>query len=99
MRLQPYELELPIDEGPVSALARKRIDHVRTLGLDGQELVRLVRSFRSLRALYSATEEQLAAVVGPVTAARIRWFLDAPLETRLVAETSDATLRTLRSAA
>jgi hypothetical protein len=33
--------------------------------------------------VYKADEEQLLKVVGPVVASRIRWFLDAPLDTGL----------------
>jgi hypothetical protein len=33
--------------------------------------------------MYAASEEELGRVVGPIAAARIRWFLDAPLATSL----------------
>src|ERR1700694_663217 len=54
---------------------------------------------RSLRAIYAATEAELAGVVGAVAAARIRWFLDAPLDTRLAVEQDTLTTVALRSAA
>lgn len=89
MRNRAFELQLPLDDGASGALARQRIDHLRGVtGVDDVTLVRLARSFRSLSAIYSASEEELASAVGDVTAARIRWFLDAPLETRLLSEPS-----------
>lgn len=87
MRTRPFELQLPLDDGAAGGLARQRIDHLRALGgVDGPALVRLARAFPSLGAIYTASEAELAGVVGPVTAARIRWFLDAPLDTRLATE-------------
>ncbi|MBV8194116.1 MAG: hypothetical protein JOY80_01165 [Candidatus Dormibacteraeota bacterium] len=80
------ELQLPLDDGAAGLLARQRIDHLRGVaGLDQGALVRLARTFPSLAAIYGATESELAAAVGDVSAARIRWFLDAPLDTRLLA--------------
>ena len=79
------ELQLPLDDGAASALARARIDHLRAVnGIDDAILVRLARAFPSLAAVYSASEAELAQVIGVVAAARIRWFLDAPLDTRLL---------------
>ena len=83
--MRNLELLLPLDDGVAGALARQRVDHLRGLaGIDEAILVRLGRTFPSLAAIYSATEAQLAPVVGSVAAARIRWFLDAPLDTRLL---------------
>ena len=87
MRNSAFELQLPLDDGAAGALARQRIDHLRSVnGVDEATLIRLARSFPSLAAIYGASEQELASAVGDVTAARIRWFLDAPLETRLLAE-------------
>ena len=100
MRSRPYELQLPLDDGPVTGLARQRIDHLRALGgVEPSELVRLARGFPSLRAIYAATEAELASVVSAVAAARIRWFLDAPLDTRLAVEQDTLTTVALRNAA
>ena len=86
---QPYELQLPLDDGAAGELARSRIDHLRGVsGVNAAMLVRLARAFPTLRAIYSASEAELARVAGPVAAARIRWFLDAPIDTRLAAELS-----------
>jgi len=87
VRTRPFELQLPLDDGAAGALARQRIDHLRGVtGVEGAAFTRLARAFPSLGAVYGASEGELAAVVGPVTAARVRWFLDAPLDTRLAAE-------------
>jgi ERCC4-type nuclease len=84
---QPYELQLPLDDGAAGELARSRIDHLRGVsGVSASMLARLARAFPTLRAIYSASEADLARVAGPVAAARIRWFLDAPIDTRLAAE-------------
>ncbi len=100
MHLHPYELQLPLDDGDAGELARLRIDHLaRVAGVEGSALPRLARAFPSLRAIYAATESDLAAVVGAVAAARVRWFLDAPLDTRLAVEPHDVRSLTLRSAA
>jgi len=86
MRYRPYEPQLPLDDGTAGALARQRVEHLSSVnGVDAAILERLVRAFPSLTAIYSASEEELARAVGPVAAARIRWFLDAPLESRLAA--------------
>ena len=53
------------------------------VGDDGDALVRLAAAFPNLSAMYAASEEELGRVVGPIAAARIRWFLDAPLATSL----------------
>ena len=89
--MRNLELLLPLDDGAAGALARQRVDHLRSLaGIDEATLVRLGRAFPSLHAIYAASEEQVAALVGSVAAARIRWFLDAPLDTRLLPAASDA---------
>lgn len=83
--MRNLDLLLPLDDGAAGALARQRVDHLRGLaGIDEGTLVRLGRTFPSLHAIYAASEQQLAAIVGSVAAARIRWFLDAPLDTRLL---------------
>ena len=83
--MRNLELLLPLDDGASGALARQRVDHLRGLaGIDDATLVRLGRAFPSLAAIYNASETQLAALIGPVAAARLRWFLDAPLDTRLL---------------
>jgi ERCC4-type nuclease len=83
--MRAFELQLPLDDGSLSRLARKRLHHLAEVeGVDEAALVRLARAFRSLRAVYAAPEAELARVVGDVSAARIRWFLDAPLDTALV---------------
>jgi len=88
---QPYELQLPLDDGAAGELARSRIDHLRGVsGVSASMLARLARAFPTLRAIYNASEADLARVAGPVAAARIRWFLDAPIDTRLAAEFSVA---------
>jgi ERCC4-type nuclease len=88
---RPYELQLPLDDGAAGELARSRIDHLRAVsGVSSPMLGRLARAFPTLRAIYSASEADLARVAGPVAAARIRWFLDAPIDTRLAAEFSAA---------
>jgi ERCC4-type nuclease len=88
---QPYELQLPLDDGAAGELARSRIDHLRGVsGVSAPMLARLARAFPTLRAIYSASEADLARVAGPVAAARIRWFLDAPIDTRLAAEVTVA---------
>ena len=90
--MRTLELLLPLDDGAAGALAKQRVDHLRGLtGIDEGTLVRLGRTFPSLHAIYAASEAQLAVVVGSVAAARIRWFLDAPLDTRLLPALSAAT--------
>ena len=84
MQVRAVELELPLGDGPASELARRRFDHLgRISGVDGSVLLRLSRAFPSLAAIYTASETDLARVVGAVPAARIRWFLDAPLATNI----------------
>ncbi|HEV3124899.1 MAG TPA: helix-hairpin-helix domain-containing protein [Candidatus Dormibacteraeota bacterium] len=80
MPLPPIELDLPLGDTEETELGTRRHRHLTELpGVDDAVAVRLERAFPTLAALYSATEDRLAEVVGPVTAARIRWFLDAPL--------------------
>jgi hypothetical protein len=96
MRVHPYELQLPLDDGAAGALARLRVDHLKIVsGAESAVLVRLARAFPSLRAIYTASEAELARVVGPVAAARVRWFLDAPIDTRLAVETATLPPQTL----
>ena len=80
MATLPIELDLPLGDPEDGELGLRRHRHLTSLpGVDEPAAARLERAFPTLAALYGATEERLGAVVGPVTAARIRWFLDAPL--------------------
>lgn len=84
MRGIPVELELPLGDSDAGDLARSRLQHLaHVAGMDARAVVRLSRAFPSLGSVYAASEADLAAVVGTVSAARIRWFLDAPLNTGL----------------
>jgi len=84
MRGVPIELELPLGDTDAGDLARSRLQHLaQVAGMDAQAVVRLSRAFPSLAHVYSASESELAVLVGSVSAARIRWFLDAPLNTGL----------------
>lgn len=97
--MRNLELLLPLDDGAAGVLARQRVDHLRAVtGIDEGALVRLGRSFPSLAAVYGAPEAELAAAVGPVAAARIRWFLDAPLDTRLLTTPPAAPTPVVRAA-
>ena len=74
------ELELPLGDASAGEVAQRRLHHLAQVGgVDSISVLRLSRAFRSLAEIYSASELELARVVGPVAAARIRWFLDAPL--------------------
>jgi hypothetical protein len=85
------ELELPLGDRPVAELARRRVDHLRQMVAgDPAAVLRLVAAFRSLAAVYAASEADLARVVGPVVAARIRWFLDAPFGSSVDSEAREA---------
>ena len=80
MSTATVELDLPLGDPEVDALASLRQRHLLSLpGVDHLTAARLARAFPSLASVYAAPEERLAALVGPVAAARIRWFLDAPL--------------------
>jgi ERCC4-type nuclease len=85
MSTTPMELLLPLGDTTVpDELTTRRWHHLMTVaGIDARSAQRLARAFPSLAAVYGAGEEQLLAVVGPVVASRIRWFLDAPLDTGL----------------
>lgn len=75
-------MELPLDDGGAGELARRRVEHLALVsGVERTGLLRLTRAFPSLGAIYAASEAELARVVGEVAAARIRWFLDAPIST------------------
>ena len=81
------ELELPLGDSPAGELARRRVEHLRRIvGEDPATLLRLVAAFPSLGTIYAASETELAQVVGPIAAARMRWFLDAPLTARVDTE-------------
>lgn len=74
------ELELPLGDGTTGELAGRRLDHlVQVVGDDPATVARLAAAFATLGGIYAASEAELAEVVGPITAARMRWFLDAPL--------------------
>lgn len=76
------ELLLPLVE-PARGddLPLRRLCHLaEAAGIDESGAVRLARRFGSLRSVYAAAEPDLARIVGTVTAARLRWFLDAPLD-------------------
>ncbi len=101
MRTQVFELQLPLDDGASGELARKRLAHLRAIsGVDENALLRLARAFPSLRSIYAARDEELERVVGTVAAARIRWFLDAPIDTALAgASLQPAVIRAMPTAA
>ncbi len=89
MPIRTIELQLPLDADEAGSLARRRVSHLAAVdGLEPAAFVKLIRSFPSLRSIYTASEPELARLVGPVAAARIRWFLDAPLDTALAREAS-----------
>lgn len=77
------ELDLPLGDGVLvsdGVAGAQRHGHLTAIpGLDAPTAARLARNFPSLAAIYAADEARLEAVVGPVAAARIRWFLDAPI--------------------
>jgi ERCC4-type nuclease len=76
----PIELDLPLGDSETDELESRRQGHIADLpGVDPTAARRLTTRFGSLADVYAASEERLAAAVGPVAAARIRWFLDAPL--------------------
>jgi len=80
MSTNTVEMDLPLGDPEVDELASLRQRHLLSLpGVDHLTVARLTRAFPSLAAVYAAPEERLRALVGPVAAARIRWFLDAPL--------------------
>jgi ERCC4-type nuclease len=94
MPIRTIELQLPLDADEAGSLARRRVSHLAAVdGLDPAAFVKLIRSFPSLRSIYTASEPELARLVGPVAAARIRWFLDAPLDTALAREAAPISLR------
>jgi ERCC4-type nuclease len=92
MLLPPIELDLPFGdtqpppppqpqpEPKDDEVRRRRRGHLMELpGVDEETASRLLGTFPTLGAVYAASEERLREVVGSVAAARIRWFLDAPL--------------------
>src|SRR5437899_4959138 len=100
MPLRPFELKLPLDDGAAGELASKRVEHLRGVsGIDERVLQRLARAFPSLRAIYSAGDEELERVVGTVVAARIRWFLDAPLDSALAGAATRGGVHSMPTAA
>ena len=85
MMPRAIELDLPLEEEAPPAFddsvaGVERHHHLTTIpGIDEVLAGRLASQFPTLNAVYAASEEQLAAVIGPVAAARLRWFLEAPL--------------------
>ena len=83
MVARAIELDLPLGESPAfprDVAGTGRHDHLLALpGVDEAAAARLARAFPTLAAVYAADLDRLTAAVGPVAAARIRWFLDAPL--------------------
>ena len=82
----PTELLLPLSDDATAArdLNGGRWSHLQSIpGVEPAAAQRLARAFPSLAAIYAADEERLVRVVGPVVASRIRWFLDAPLDSGL----------------
>lgn len=74
------ELELPLAEAE-SEMSRRRLAHLHCLpGVGDHETAVLTRAFGSLADVYAAPEEELRKYIGAVAAARIRWFLDAPMQ-------------------
>jgi ERCC4-type nuclease len=85
MSTTSVELDLPLGDPEADHLASLRQRHLLSLpDVDHVTASRLARAFPSLAAVYAAPEERLRALVGPVAAARIRWFLDAPLHSSAV---------------
>ncbi len=85
MKGESVELLLPLDElPPADELTARRWHHLMAVaGVEAAAAQRLVRAFPSLAAVYRADDDELVRVVGPVVAARMRWFLEAPLHTGL----------------
>ena len=80
MRPQCRELELPIGDAEAGGPAPQRLAHLGEIpGVGAAELLLLCRAFDSLADVYGASMDELSRAVGDVVAARIRWFLDAPL--------------------
>ena len=83
MPLPPIEMSLPFESAPEPGddeVRRRRCAHLLGLpGIDEATAARLLGIFPTLGSVYAASEERLREVVGTVAAARIRWFLDAPL--------------------
>lgn len=76
----PIELDLPLGEPDDGHLGERRLAHLASIpGVDRTACARLARAFPTLAEVYAAPESRLRDVVGPVVAARVRWFLDAPL--------------------
>lgn len=80
------ELDLPLTGAGAPPLAADAVAgpghsaHLLAVpGIDETTAARLLHAFPSLSAIYAASRERLAEVVGPVAAARLRWFLDAPV--------------------
>ena len=84
MSTTPMELLLPLGDASVpDELTTRRWQHLMTIAGIDPPLRSAPGAGLSLAAVYAAGEEQLVRVVGPVVASRMRWFLDAPLDTGL----------------
>ena len=82
MSTSPSELLLPLTDAPRDELTTRRWDHLLAVaGVDPGSAERLARAFPTLGAIYRASEDDLVRAVGPVVASRLRWFLDAPIDT------------------
>lgn len=83
--MKTIELELPLGDPEAGPVAEERIAHLVAAAGGNQDVARrLAQSFPTLAAIYTAPQRELDRVIGPVAAARLRWFLDAPLRTALV---------------
>ncbi|MHB8717817.1 MAG: hypothetical protein ACYDAC_02845 [Candidatus Dormibacteria bacterium] len=89
MRTSPNELLLPLADATSGELTTRRWEHLTAVaGVDARSAERLARAFPTLGAIYRASEEDLVRAVGPVVASRLRWFLDAPIDTGPVSGTT-----------
>ena len=88
MSASTAELLLPLgDSATGNELGVRRWHHLLAVaGLEPATAERLGRAFPSLAAVYAAGEDELVRVVGPVAASRMRWFLDAPLDTGMAVD-------------
>ncbi len=81
MKRQVLELELPLDDAFAEAageLGRQRLEQLRVAMGSSEVPEVLLHHFGTLREVYAAPTDQVARLVGPVDAARLAWFLDAP---------------------
>lgn len=81
MKSRALELELPLDQpsaGATSDLGRQRLEQLRIALGSAHVPEVLLHHFGNLREVYAAPPEHVQRLVGPVHAARLAWFLDAP---------------------